>query len=52
MKQRTNEGWLSALRGVGREETLADFRDLLVRGLWHALANHTVVDEAAIEDFV
>jgi hypothetical protein len=33
MIERTNQEWLAALRGPGRDEALADLRALLVRGL-------------------
>jgi RNA polymerase sigma-70 factor (ECF subfamily) len=52
MTERTNQQWLSALRGPGREEALRDLRAFLVRGLGYALATYSSVDEAAIEDFV
>lgn len=49
--ERTNQEWLSALRGPQRDEALADLRTLLVRGLRYALASRSDVDEAALEDF-
>jgi RNA polymerase sigma-70 factor (ECF subfamily) len=51
MIERTNQEWLSALRGPGRDEALADLRALLVRGLRYALANQSNVTEADLEDF-
>jgi RNA polymerase sigma-70 factor (ECF subfamily) len=51
MTERTNQEWLAALRGPGRDEALADLRALLVRGLRYALASWSVVDEAILEDF-
>jgi RNA polymerase sigma-70 factor (ECF subfamily) len=51
MAERTNEEWLGALRGSGREEALADLRALLVRGLRYALADRSSVTEADLEDF-
>jgi len=51
MIERTNQEWLTALRGPGRDEALADLRALLVRGLRYALASWSVVDEAILEDF-
>ncbi len=52
MKERTNQEWLTDLRGPNREEALADLRDFLVRGLGYALANRRDVTEAHVEDFV
>jgi RNA polymerase sigma-70 factor (ECF subfamily) len=49
--ERTNEEWLTALRGSRRDEALADLRTFLVRGLRYALASWSGVDEAALEDF-
>jgi RNA polymerase sigma-70 factor (ECF subfamily) len=51
MTERTNQEWLAALRGPGRDQALADLRALLVRGLRYALASWSVVDEAILEDF-
>ena len=51
MTERTNQEWLAALRGPGRDEALADLRAFLVRGLRYALASWSVVDEAILEDF-
>ena len=51
MIERTNQEWLAALRGPGRDEALADLRALLVRGLGYALAGHPNVDDSALEDF-
>jgi RNA polymerase sigma-70 factor (ECF subfamily) len=48
---RTNQEWLEALRGPGRDEPLADLRAILVRGLHYALASRYDVDEALLEDF-
>jgi RNA polymerase sigma-70 factor (ECF subfamily) len=48
---RTNQEWLDALRGPGRDEALADLRAILVRGLHYALASQLDVDEALLEDF-
>jgi RNA polymerase sigma-70 factor (ECF subfamily) len=52
MIERTNQEWLAALRGPGRDKALADLRSLLVRGLGYALAGHPNVDDSALEDFV
>jgi RNA polymerase sigma-70 factor (ECF subfamily) len=51
MTERTNQEWLAALRGPGRDEALADLRALLVRGLGYALAGHSNVDDSTLEDF-
>jgi RNA polymerase sigma-70 factor (ECF subfamily) len=51
MVQRTNEEWLSALRGPERDEALADLRAFLVRGLGFALASFSSVRESDLEDF-
>jgi RNA polymerase sigma-70 factor (ECF subfamily) len=52
MTERTNEEWLSDLRGAGRDQALANLRDFLVRGLGFALSNYPKVDKATREDFV
>jgi RNA polymerase sigma-70 factor (ECF subfamily) len=49
--KRTNEEWLSDLRGEGQDEALSDLRALLKRGLTYALSGRPNVDEGAIEDF-
>jgi RNA polymerase sigma-70 factor (ECF subfamily) len=51
MAERTNQEWLTALRGPEREQALADLRSLLVRGLRYALADRLNVTEADLEDF-
>jgi RNA polymerase sigma-70 factor (ECF subfamily) len=51
MIERTNEEWLAALRGPGRDQALADLRVLLVRGLGYALAGRPGVDDSTLEDF-
>jgi RNA polymerase sigma-70 factor (ECF subfamily) len=51
MVERTNEEWLSALQGPGRDEALADLRTILVRGLGYALSNRSDVDDQILEDF-
>src|SRR5215203_2402168 len=48
MQGRTNEQWLTELRGPNPSEALADLYDLLVRGLRAALGGRA---EANIEDF-
>jgi RNA polymerase sigma-70 factor (ECF subfamily) len=49
--ERTNQEWLDALRGPGREQALADLRAFLVRGLGYALADQSDVDQTTLEDF-
>ena len=49
--ERTNQKWLDALRGLGRDEALADLRAFLVRGLRYALVSWSDVDEPILEDF-
>jgi RNA polymerase sigma-70 factor (ECF subfamily) len=49
--ERTNQEWLDALRGPGREQALADLRAFLIRGLRHALADWSNVDQTTLEDF-
>jgi RNA polymerase sigma-70 factor (ECF subfamily) len=51
VRKRTNEEWLSALRGPNRGEALADLFEILKRGLTYALASRANVSEANIEDF-
>jgi RNA polymerase sigma-70 factor (ECF subfamily) len=51
MIERTNQEWLAALRGPGRDKALADLRAFLVRGLRYALANQSNVTETDLEDF-
>ncbi|HIC89848.1 MAG TPA: sigma-70 family RNA polymerase sigma factor [Anaerolineae bacterium] len=51
MVERSNQEWLDALRGPGRDEALAELRTLLVRGLGYALANQSGVDDSTLEDF-
>ncbi len=48
MRRRTNEQWLTELRGPDPDETLADLYDLLVGGLKAALGGRA---DANIEDF-
>lgn len=52
MEERTNEQWVSALRGAERDEAIADLRALLIRGLRSALNRQRGVSDSAIEDFV
>src|SRR5918911_3741320 len=51
MRERTNEQWLTDLRGANRDEALADLYDLLVRGLRAALRGYESGIEANVEDF-
>ncbi len=51
MAERTNEEWIKALRGPGRDEALADLRTLLVRALRVALSGKGKLTEADLEDF-
>jgi RNA polymerase sigma-70 factor, ECF subfamily len=50
MKERSNDEWLAALRGPGRDEALTDLRVVLVQGLKGALPRGTGV-ESSVEDF-
>jgi len=51
MQGRTNEQWLTELRGPNPNGALADLYDLLVRGLRAALGGRAGGAEANIEDF-
>jgi len=51
MTERTNQEWLTALRGPGHDEALVNLRALLVRGLGYALAGRSGLDDSALEDF-
>src|SRR5918998_1088468 len=51
MRERTNEQWLTELRGPNSGEALADLHDLLVRGLRAALGGYGGGVEANVEDF-
>ncbi len=51
MTKRTNQEWLDELRAPGREDTLADLRSLVVRGLRYALAGRASVTEQDLDDF-
>ena len=48
---RSNEEWLSDLRGPDQDQALADLRVILRRGLGYALSSRSSVDDQAIEDF-
>lgn len=51
-KERSNDQWLSALRGSGRDEALADLRVVLVRGLGASLGDRTRGAGVSAEDCV
>jgi RNA polymerase sigma-70 factor, ECF subfamily len=51
MQERTNEQWLTELRGPNPNEALADLYELLVRGLRAALGGRAGGVDANIEDF-
>ena len=51
MTDRTNEQWLTELRGASPDEALADLHGLLVRGLRAALGSYGTDVDASIEDF-
>lgn len=51
MAERSNEEWIEALRGPGRDEALADLQVLLVRALRVALSGRGRLTEADLEDF-
>jgi RNA polymerase sigma-70 factor, ECF subfamily len=51
MRERTDEQWLTELRGPDPSEALADLYDLLVRGLRAALGGRASGADASIEDF-
>ena len=53
MGTRTNEEWLSDLRGDNKDQAIEDLRRLLKRGLIYALASRIKTDlEHQVEDFV
>lgn len=52
MPERSNQEWLSDLRGPEQSASLVDLRAFLVRGLRYALASSSNVDDVLIEDFV
>jgi RNA polymerase sigma-70 factor, ECF subfamily len=51
LPKRTNQEWLTALQGPGREEALTDLLAILRQGLTYALSGRDNVDPAHIEDF-
>lgn len=52
MKVRSNDQWLSELRGPGREAAIADLRLVLIRGLRAALHGRLGGADPSVEDFV
>lgn len=53
MQSRTNAEWLTDLQGPGKDDAIADLRQVLVRGLTYALSSRIHNDlEALVEDFV
>lgn len=53
MGERTNEQWLSDLRGENKDQAITDLRKLLKRGLIYALSSRIKSDlEHQVEDFV
>lgn len=50
-RERTNEQWVSALRGPERDRAIADLRLILLRGLRAALGGRMGGIEPSIEDF-
>jgi RNA polymerase sigma-70 factor (ECF subfamily) len=51
MRERTNEQWVTDLRGSNPDEALADLYDLLVRGLRAGLGSYGGAVDANVEDF-
>jgi RNA polymerase sigma-70 factor, ECF subfamily len=51
MRERTNEQWLTELRGPNPDRALADLYDLLVRSLGAALGGYGGGVEANLGDF-
>jgi RNA polymerase sigma-70 factor (ECF subfamily) len=53
MQTRTNEEWLSDLRGENQDQAIEDLRRVLKRGLIYALSSRIKTDlEHQVEDFV
>ena len=52
MKQRSNDQWLTALRGPKKDEALEDLRTMLVRCLRGTLHGQTSGFESSVEDCV
>jgi RNA polymerase sigma-70 factor, ECF subfamily len=51
MRERTNEQWVTDLRGSNPDEALADLYDLLVRGLRAGLGSYGGAVDANVEEF-
>ncbi|MBN1261695.1 MAG: sigma-70 family RNA polymerase sigma factor [Anaerolineae bacterium] len=51
MSQKTNEAWLSELRGPESAKALSDLHALLLRGMGYALRRYDVTEQD-VEDFV
>ena len=49
---RSNDAWVESLRGPGRDQSLDDLRERLLRGLRFALKQRYHVTELDLEDFV
>jgi len=53
MQTRTNEEWLSDLRGDNQDQAIEDLRRVLTRGLIYALSSRIQTDlETQVDDFV
>ena len=53
MQNRTNEEWLSDLRGKNQDQAIEDLRKVLTRGLIYSLSSRISTDlEANVDDFV
>ena len=53
MPMRTNEEWLTDLKGPNQDQAIEDLRKVLKRGLIYALSSRIKTDlEAQVEDFV
>ena len=53
MQKRTNDEWLSDLRGENQDQAIEDLRRVLKRGLIYALSSRIKIDlESQVEDFV
>jgi len=53
MPERTNQEWLTDLRGNDKNQAIADLREILIRGLTYALSSRIKTDlKELVEDFV
>ena len=53
MQTRTNEEWLSDLRGDNQDQAIGDLTRVLKRGLIYALSSRIQTDlETQVDDFV